>query len=315
MAAHQETLDAPLDTTRAAVARPWLVGFATAGLTFWLAYENGSYDLSMRYALGVGVWWAVVVAFVARLARSNRAAVVTAGALAAFALWTLVSTVWASNAEAAFSEFNRVSLYTGVFVLCSLLVRRRDLAPWCDGIGFGIAAVAALAFASRAFPDTIGSKAGTTILPALENRLSYPVGYWNGLGFLCAFGTPLLLATATGARSRALRCGAAGIVPLLAAVVYMTSSRGAVAATVTGVAVFVLLTPHRWRALAAVLLTGVAAAIAVAIVERHPSFADGTGASAGVRHSPARLRGRAGSRGGSRSRFSLSKIPRLCAPA
>jgi hypothetical protein len=283
MAAHQ--LDAPLDTSRAAVARPWLVCLATAGLTFWLAYENGSYDLSMRYALGVGVWWAVVVASVTRLARSNQAAAVTAGALAAFALWTLASTAWASNAEAAFSEFSRVSLYTGVFVLCSLLARRRDLPSWCDGIGFGIAAVAALSFASRAFPDTIGSKAGTTILPALENRLSYPVGYWNGLGFLCALGTPLLLATTTGARPRALRCVAAGTIPLLAAVVYMTSSRGAVAAVLTGVAVFASLTPHRWRALLAILLTGMAAAIAVAIVERHPSFANGTGASAAVRHS------------------------------
>src|SRR3954471_10056488 len=158
MAAHQETWNAPLDTTRAAVARPWLVGLATAGLTFWLAYENGSYDLSMRYALGVGVWWAVVVGVVARLARSNRAAALTAGALAMFALWTLASTTWGSDAESAFSEFNRVSLYTGVFVLCSLLLRRRDMASWCDGIGFGIAAVAALSFASRAFPETIGSK-------------------------------------------------------------------------------------------------------------------------------------------------------------
>src|SRR3954463_10323658 len=122
MAAHQETLNAPLDTTRAALARPWLVGLATAGLTFWLAFENGSYDLPMRYALGVGVWWAVVVAVVARLAHSNHSAALVTCALATFALWTLASTTWASDAEAAFSEFNRVSLYTGVFVLCSLLL-------------------------------------------------------------------------------------------------------------------------------------------------------------------------------------------------
>src|SRR3954451_9542033 len=159
MAAHQETLDAPLDRTRAALARPWLVGLATAALTFWLAFEKGSYDLPMRYALGVGVWWAVVVAVVARLARSNQAAALTAGALAAFALWTLASTTWAADAESAFAEFNRVSLYTGVFVLCSLLVRRRDVGCWCDGLGFGIAAVAALSFGSRAFPGTIGDNA------------------------------------------------------------------------------------------------------------------------------------------------------------
>jgi hypothetical protein len=164
-----------------------------------------------------------------------------------------------------------------------VLLRRRDIGLWCDGIGIGITAVAVLAFASRAFPDTIGSTAGLSFLPTLRDRLSYPVGYWNGLGILCALGVPLLLATATGAGPRAARAGAAAAVPLLAAVIYMTSSRGAVAASAAAVLAFLLLTPHRWRALGAILLTGIASAAAVAIVDRHTSFANGAGASAGVR--------------------------------
>ena len=101
------------------------------------------------------------------------------------AVWTLASTAWASDAASAFSEFDRVSLYLGVFALCSLVFRRRDLAAWCDGIGFGIVAVAVVALCSRAFPGIIGRESGAAIFPALTSRLSYPVGYWNGLGILC----------------------------------------------------------------------------------------------------------------------------------
>ena len=283
MAAPPETIDAPPARARATVARAWVVRLVIAGATFWLAYANGSYALPTRYAVGVGVWWAVVVVVLSRLGRLSRAAMVTAGLLLAFAVWTLASTAWASNAEAAFSEFDRASLYTGVFVLCSLLLRRRDVASWCDGIAFGIVAVAALGFASRTFPGTIGTTAGLSVLPALRDRLSYPIGYWNALGILCALGVPLLLTAATGTRPRALRCAAAGAMPLLASVTYMTSSRGAFGATAAAVLVFVILTPERWRALGVVLLTGAAAAIAVAVVDRHATFANGTGASGHAR--------------------------------
>ena len=119
------------------------------------------------------------------------------------------------DAATAFSEFDRVSLYLGVFALCSLLFRRRDLAAWCDGIGFGIVAVAVVALVSRVFPGMIGRETGAAILPALTSRLSYPVGYWNGLGILCGLGLPLVLGdgdrgkTARGAGRRSRVCAAA----------------------------------------------------------------------------------------------------------
>src|SRR5436190_11282038 len=140
-ATHQETADARIGReTRAIVVPQWLVGLLAGGITFWLAYENGSYAEPTRYAIAIAVWWGVIVALGAGLATARHAfaaTVVVGGGLAAFVVWTLASTAWASDASTAFSEFDRVSLYLGVFTLCSILFRRGDLAAWCDGIGLG----------------------------------------------------------------------------------------------------------------------------------------------------------------------------------
>src|SRR6476660_7133806 len=108
-ATHQETADARIGTeTRALVVPQWLVGLLAGGVTFWLAYENGSYAEPTRHAITIAVWWGVIVAVGTGLAGARRALTATAfvgGCLAAFAVWTLASTAWASDAATAFSEF------------------------------------------------------------------------------------------------------------------------------------------------------------------------------------------------------------------
>src|SRR6478736_926986 len=178
-ATHQETADARIGTeTRALVVPQWLVGLLAGGVTFWLAYENGSYAEPTRHAITIAVWWGVIVALACGLAARRQAigaTVAVGGGLALFAVWTLASATWATDAAGAFTEFDRVSLYVGVFALCSLVFRRRDLGAWCDGIGFGIVAVAIFGLVSRLFPDAIGRESGAAILPALNSRLSYPI--------------------------------------------------------------------------------------------------------------------------------------------
>jgi hypothetical protein len=65
-------------------------------------------------------------------------------------------------------------------------------------------------------------------------------------------------------------------------VIYLTSSRGAVATAIAGVLFFVLLTPRRWLALGTLIVTGTASGIAVAVVERHPDVANGVAGSSAV---------------------------------
>ena len=117
-------------------------------------------------------------------------------------------------------------------------------------------AIAGVALVSRCFPSTFGLQSGSTLVPALKNRLSFPLGYWNGLGIEIALAYPILLAVMTSRRSRLASALAAFPLPILAAVMYLTSSRGAFAAAVVGIVAFLLLTPRRWPALAAARRSG-----------------------------------------------------------
>ena len=139
-------------------------------------------------------------------------------------------------------------------------------------VAVALSVVAGVALVSRCFPSTFGLQTGSTLLPALENRLSFPLGYWNGLGIEVALAYPLLLAIMVSRRSRAASALAALPLPILAAVMYLTSSRGAFVAAGVAVVIFVVLTPRRWPAVAALIVAGAAGAVAVAVlVPRKPS--------------------------------------------
>jgi O-antigen ligase len=112
-------------------------------------------------------------------------------------------------------------------------------------------------------------------LQPLKYRLSFPLGYWNGLGIEVALAFPLLLSLMTSRRSRVASGLAALPLPLLAAVMYLTSSRGAFAAAAVGVVAFLALTPKRWPALAAVVVAGLAGAVAVAVLVPKKALVNG----------------------------------------
>lgn len=226
-----------------------------AALTFLIAYDNGSYSLESRNILAIVVWWGVLVVLALRF-RSLRtlpvASWVTIGLLALFVAWTGLSAAWSNDTETVVAELNRAGLYLGLAVLVVLVVTRRSLPSILDGIGLGIVSISALALTSRFLPGVASMSAETLrAAPAAAVRLSYPVGYWNGLGILAALGAPLLLRTATSGRTRVGRCLAAGALPLLGTTIDLTSSRGAAAVAVVGVVVFLVATSERWDAVAA----------------------------------------------------------------
>src|SRR4029078_3637780 len=94
----------------------------------------------------------------------------------------------------------------------------------------------------------------STILPTINSRLSFPLGYWNGLGIEVALAYPLLLSIMASRRSRAASVLSAFSLPILAPEMYLPSSRGAFVAAGIGVLAFVALTPKRWAALAALVV-------------------------------------------------------------
>src|SRR5256714_9850017 len=134
-------------------------------------------------------------------------------------------------------------------------------------MALALTSIAGVAFVSRCFPSSFGLQPAQEILASLGTpRLSFPLGYWNGLGIEVALAYPLLLAIMTSRRSRVASAVAAFPLPILAAVMYLTSSRGAFVAAGVALLVFIVLTPRRWPALAALVVAGVAGAVAVAAV-------------------------------------------------
>ena len=113
-------------------------------------------------------------------------------------------------------------------------------------------------------------------LPEARGRLSYPLGYWNGLGAVLALACVLLIAMAGTARSPLGRALATAAIPLPALAVFLTSSRGGALAGAVGlVLLFVLQPPAACRLVAAAAIGGVCTAILVLAALSRDLFIDG----------------------------------------
>jgi O-antigen ligase/polysaccharide polymerase Wzy-like membrane protein len=264
-----------------------VVGFGVAAAVFALSYANGGFAPTTRAYAGIAAWWLLGIgaAFGIASARAgvDRVALAVVGLFTAFAIWILISIDWASDAERAFVQFNQVALYVAVLAIAILLARLVPAWVLVGGVAVALTAVAVVALVSRCVPSTFGLQPGATILSALKNRLSFPLGYWNGLGIEVALAYPLLLSIMASRRSRVASALAALPLPILAAVMYLTSSRGAFVAAAVGVVVFLALTPRRWTALVGVVVAGVAGAVAVAVLVPKKALVDGdVGTALGV---------------------------------
>jgi hypothetical protein len=255
------------------------VGIAVAATVFALLYASGGFTPTTRAYAGIAAWWLLGVgaAFGIASARSgvDRLALVAVGLLAAFDIWILISIRWAADAERAFEQFNQVALYVAVLAIAVVLGRLVPAPVLVGAVALALSVVAGVALVSRCFPSTFGLQSGATILPTLKNRLSFPLGYWNGLGIAVALAYPLLLSIMVSRRSRVASALAAFPLPILAAVMYLTSSRGAFVAAGVAVLIFAVLTPRRWPAVAALVVAGAAGAVAVAVLVPKKALVNG----------------------------------------
>ena len=244
-----------------------------AAVCFVLAYDQGGYSIGSRAATGIAVWWAILLGVGLTQwprARPTREAVVVGGLLAAFAAWTFASIWWAPSAETAFAEFDRVALYVGIFCIAVLAGTRANVGRWADGLALGIAAVGVIALLSRLFPHLFSQQGLPVFLPGVKTRLSFPIGYWNGLGAYLGFCYPLALRLALVARAWWARALALCPLPAVSAALYLTSSRGGFATAAIGVIVFVAATSRRWGTVGALAATACGSLIAIAwLVPRH----------------------------------------------
>ncbi|MDP9347058.1 MAG: hypothetical protein M3P44_15370, partial [Actinomycetota bacterium] len=193
----------------------------------------------------------------------SHALAIAGAALALFGLWGLSSSLWSHAPGRALMEFDRVLMYLLVLVVFGSM-------RWSDGqtrwmvrlLALAVVGVCGVALASRVLPDVL-----TTAPNVANNRLSYPLTYWNSLGLLAALGAVLCLYLASDERAGAwIRALAAAGTPVVITTLYFTFSRGAIAAGAIAIVLFALV--GRPRGLLAALLA-LAVPVTVALVSAY----------------------------------------------
>jgi hypothetical protein len=211
-----------------------------------LAFFKGGYFEGARDAalIATGLLLALTALLAPRpLVANLRAPVVLAfGGLAGLTLWTALSASWAPLDDAAWATFERDALYLGALVVATLLLgRRAGGARLAEPVlAFGALVVVGYGLLGRLLPDAVHVVSSVSA----GGRLDQPLTYWNAMGALGAVGF-ILCARMAGdpARPVAMRCAAAaGAVPL-AVGIYLTFSRGALAATAAGLVVLLAFAP------------------------------------------------------------------------
>ena len=163
---------------------------------------------------------------------------------------------WSPSAAQPVLAFERTSVYLLALLAVLLVSTRRESAAGLVG----------------------GVLAGTVVLCgyglytyAGDVRLSEPIGYSNGVGMLAVVGLLVAIGLAANADDRRARVLAFGAVPLLAATLYLTFSRGSWLALGAGVCVAVMVDARRLHLLAVLALALPAPALVVWLVAARPT--------------------------------------------
>ncbi len=204
-------------------------GFATGG------YFPATAGIVALLLAGCLVCW---FAFARRpAAHYSRRFAVAAVAMALYCGWVLASTLWSDSPVRGVVDFDRDLLYLFALLLGAILAPSADRMRWVmRAVALGGFAVCVAGLASRTLPDLFSTTPGMD-----DTRLSFPLTYWNALGFLA--GLTLILCASIAADRRGALAGralAAAATPILAATLVLTLGRGPVLATVAGLAVLVV---------------------------------------------------------------------------
>jgi hypothetical protein len=266
------------------VACTWLL---SGGLVLYLGVRGGGYDAVLRGQVSEIVWWLAIAGAVCGLlprGRPSRTGWAAIALLVAFLAWTAIATSWSLSTEDSLGELSRDAGYLGVLVLAVALARDRAsaIAHTVAALASAIVVIACLALASRLHPGLFpAAQESARFLPGVNQRLQWPLNYWNALGALVALGLPLLLSLAGSARRLGVQAAAAAALPLLALCGYLTFSRGAALAGAVALLAYLALAPQRLPKLATLLVAaGGSAALVAGAVHRHALEQGMTGAVA-----------------------------------
>ena len=244
-----------------------LIGGPTA-----LAFFSGGFFDRPRLVAGIVAAALVIVtaALASRALPASKPGRVALVGLSLLTAWTALSLVWAPLGGRAQDDLQRLLLYLGFFVAGMALLREVRVRGWLEpAVAGGALLVIGYGLVERLLPGLFEFDRSRTA----SGRLEQPLTYWNAEGAIAAVG--LLFAVRLAGDPRrpgALRAAAAaGGVPLGLGV-YLTFSRGALAAVAVGMVVLFALAPQgraQFRGAAVVLGT---AAVAALVSSRLPAI-------------------------------------------
>jgi tetratricopeptide (TPR) repeat protein len=201
------------------------------------------------------------------LGREGVAFVALATALAG---WIGASIVWSAAPDRSWDYFNRSFVYLAFAVLGLFVAALDERAPR------RIAGVCAVLFTGVALWALAGK-----VIPWLYDdygraaRLRSPVGYWNALALVTAFGLPLALwAASRRAHGLWLRAGGVLSAYVLGVALLLTYSRGGIAVALFALAAWFVLTEDRLDGAAALAVAGLPAAVVIGVAFSLPGVAD-----------------------------------------
>ena len=210
-------------------------------LTVFLSFNAGGYFPTAPALAALALALALVLRVTLvedPFAGISPALALAAGGLGLLAVWQLASALWSDAPARALLEFDRTLLYLLALIFFGSLAgsaERLRRIGWGVAIGFSVAAASALI--TRLAPEV-----WPTDPQVANDRLSFPLTYWNALGLACALGIVLCLHAASSTREpRLARVLGAAAVPMLATALYLTLSRGAIVAGAVGVLAYMLL--------------------------------------------------------------------------
>jgi hypothetical protein len=264
------------------VRRPVLV---LAGLVLLagptaLAFFSGGFFVAPRSVATAIAWALVLVLAVAGplpFPASTPGRVAVAG-LAGLVAWSAVSLLWAPLIEAGFNNVQRLLLYVGVLLAATASMRDPRLARAAEpALAAGALVVIGYGVAGRLLPGVLDLHRSFVA----GGRLEQPLTYWNASGALAAVGVVLCVRMmGDTARPRMLRIAAAAATVPLATGVYLSLSRGVLAALAVGLAVLVALAPDgraQVRAVGIALVTSIPACVAAGALPAVRTLGDGLG--------------------------------------
>jgi hypothetical protein len=169
----------------------------------------------------------------------SRTLAIPLAGLVLYAAFQLASALWSHATARTLDSYDRTLLYVLAFVLFGSLRYTRARLDWLVRALFaGLAAVCLIGLISRVLPH-----AWPTASSFFDDRLNYPLTYWNAEGMVAAMVLILgLHLSADRSERRIVRVLATAVLPGVAATLLLTFSRGAMGAAIIGLLAYCLLT-------------------------------------------------------------------------